>query len=80
VDLLKDLISAGADVNVKDDNGKTPLILAANQGQGECVYPLIAANADLNAQDQAGQTALMVAAGLDRTRIIEALKAAGETK
>ena len=45
------LITKGADVNAKEDNGFTPLHLAALGGRKEVVELLIAKGADVNAKD-----------------------------
>ena len=71
------LIDAGADVNVKDRQGQTPLMLAAYSGNAQCVRKLIAGRADVSARDADGRTALMHVAGLDSEQIVAALKEAG---
>jgi ankyrin repeat protein len=52
------LIAKGADVNVKDDDGSTPLHKAAGLGRKEIVELLIAEDADLNAKTYSSQTPL----------------------
>ena len=42
------MIEAGADVNARLANGRTAVILAAEQGQSQCVELLIEAGADVN--------------------------------
>ena len=58
------LVDAGADVNARDDTGRTPIRYGA--------YPLLVeAGADVNVQDNHGMTPLMwavVAAGIDQVR------------
>ncbi len=53
------LKAAGADLNKKDNNGKTALIQAASEGDTETAQMLIDAGADLNIQDNKGNTALI---------------------
>ena len=43
-------IASGATVNAKDENGKTPLMLAAMHGHSETAKVLIEAGADVNAE------------------------------
>ncbi|MDE2489961.1 MAG: ankyrin repeat domain-containing protein [Elusimicrobia bacterium] len=61
------LIKAGASVNVKDDGGMTPLMVA---GKPDIARALIKAGADVNATDKQGWTPLIYAvskAALDKT-------------
>ena len=43
---VKDAIAAGANVNVKDEHGNTPLLEAARNGHDDVVRALLAAGAD----------------------------------
>ena len=56
------LIDAGADLNIQDSGGGTPLSFAAVVGYTDIARALIDAGADLNIQDNSGQTALHYAA------------------
>jgi ankyrin repeat protein len=53
------LISAGADVNARDEDGRSALTLAVTGQIKEVAETLITAGADVNAQDNYGMTALM---------------------
>ncbi|XP_046551962.1 putative ankyrin repeat protein RF_0381 isoform X2 [Haliotis rubra] len=72
-DIVETLLKAGADINAKDDKGKTPLMTAIEgiskqrEGESNLIPQLIARGANVNAQDSVGQTPLMmaVAAGHD---------------
>jgi uncharacterized protein len=75
-DIATMLIEAHADVNIQDNNGTTPLMLAASLGQTEMAQKLIKAKADLNTQDQNGQTALITAAQEGYSDIVKVLLAA----
>jgi ankyrin repeat protein len=55
-------LDAGVDVNVRDANGNTPLLLAAVYAGPECVELLLKKGADVNAANKAGATPLMRAA------------------
>jgi hypothetical protein len=52
------LLSYGADPNAPDDDGSTPLHLAACMGQASAVRALIAGGAPVNAIDNSGRTPL----------------------
>ena len=55
------LIKAGANINARNAEGMTPLIIAAAEGNAEVAAKLIEAGADLEAKDENGNTALMYA-------------------
>lgn len=68
--LVQLLLERGANPNIRDRNGGTPLMSAASQYHGSCYTPpgaiptmrlLIAHGADVNAQDLGGETALSYA-------------------
>src|SRR5262249_3338205 len=69
-DLLKALIVAHADPNVRltkgDTAGATPMFLAANAGNVAAMRALAAAGADAKIPTKEGTTPLMVAAGVGR--------------
>lgn len=58
-DRLAIFIDAHYDLNTRDDNGYTALILAAYHGQQAAVEQLLQAGADPCSQDKRGNTALM---------------------
>jgi ankyrin repeat protein len=61
-EVIRALLKAKASVNVRSEDGRTPLMFAAQNGKNEHFGDLIAAGADLNAKDDDGWTALMYAA------------------
>jgi len=72
---VKQHLAAGADVNVKDDSGLTPLHYA---GGKEIAEILIAEGADVNAKsDGSGVTPLHFAADRGHTEVVELLITAG---
>src|SRR5262245_46973751 len=50
---IRKLLADGADVNGRDDEGNTPLILASFYASPECVQLLIEKGADVNAANKA---------------------------
>jgi ankyrin repeat protein len=71
------LLAKGVDVNAKDKDGRTALMLASWKGQVEVVKELLAKSADANAKDNYGGTALMFAAQEDHTETVQALLSKG---
>lgn len=61
LEMFKYLLKKGADVNVKNDDGSTALMIASLYGNLEMVKYLIENGADINAKDNDGSTALIYA-------------------
>jgi hypothetical protein len=59
---IKKLLEEGADPNIRDRGGNTPLHFAASKGCAEVARLLLRHGADPNAQDKNGETPLHVAA------------------
>jgi ankyrin repeat protein len=53
------LLDSGANVNMRQHNGMTPLMIACKEGSEKIVEELIKRNADINAQDVMGWTPLI---------------------
>lgn len=78
--VVKALLAAGANPNVRSTDGATPLMTAAASGSVEAVKLLLDQGAELNAKDSArGQTPLMFAAAADRAAVISELLKRGAT-
>jgi ankyrin repeat protein len=75
---VRALVQAGADVNARNNDGSTPLIVAAFLCRTDIVQHLLAHGADKNAKDKAGHTALeSVSAPFDQVKgIYDFLQAA----
>lgn len=71
------LINCGADVNTQDNDGATPLILAACAGDSGVVEVLLNNGAEVNMSEMGGNTALMMAAFFGDIDIVEILLSAG---
>ena len=70
---IKELIDMGADVNQKDETGKTALMEASRRGHKEIAVLLIQKVADVNQKDDYGWTALMWTSRKGRNEIVELL-------
>lgn len=70
VNSLKLLLSLGADVNLRNKEGRTPLMAASTP---QFIELLLAAGADINAKDNEGKTALMRAADSGELTVVKCL-------
>ncbi|MFP4162374.1 MAG: ankyrin repeat domain-containing protein [Chitinispirillaceae bacterium] len=70
---VKQSVENGADVNLADYSGRTPLIEAAWCGSTEIVKLLITKGADVNAADRGGFTALMRASEEGHVPVVKTL-------
>lgn len=77
---VKEMISAGVDVNTKGKDGETALMRAAMKGRVEIVKYLIQKSADVNATDIEGISALDLAEKNGHGRIVKILENAGAQK
>ena len=71
--LLEVLLSAGADLNIKDKEGKTALHEATLGEDEEVALLLIQSGADVNASNNEGVTPLCFASGMGLPRVVSAL-------
>ena len=67
------LIHKGVDVNVQDEKGMTPLMLASQAGHVDLVVKLIEAGANMNIQSNSGDTALIYATKENKINCVQKL-------
>ena len=78
IEVVKQHLAAGANVNVKDDNwGATPLHFAARNGHKDVAELLVVKGAALNTKDDDGRTPLHMVADIGHNGIAELLIAKG---
>ena len=70
---VKRLLNAGAEVNTKDNDGRTALMAASRYGHTEIAKVLISKGADVNARDMIGYTALTMSCVTGHTEIVKFL-------
>ncbi len=73
IETLTVLLDAGADANIQDDDGITPIFKASEQGYVKVVALLLAHQADPNLYDNIGRTPLMIASRNGYQNIVETL-------
>lgn len=73
--LVKELVALNANLEANDEDGMTPIALAANQDQWEAVTELAALNANLGANDKDGMTPIQLASEKGQLEVVEVLKA-----
>ncbi|MCA1959573.1 MAG: ankyrin repeat domain-containing protein [Desulfomonile sp.] len=72
---VRQLLDEGADINAPDEDGVTPCMQAAVQGDAELVELLLQRGADVNRKDAMGSTALSLAIEGGNPRVVKALLA-----
>ena len=62
IEVVSRLLKSGADVNARDERGRTALVLACRQGHTDIVRELVKHGSDVDVKDNSGWTPLMWAA------------------
>lgn len=74
---LRYLLAKGADPNLRDGNGETPMTLAVQAGQPELIQILAASKANANLGNSGGETPLIRAVQRRDLALVRAVLAAG---
>lgn len=77
VDMMRIMVKNGADLNARDDYGRTALMLAVSQNKAAAVKFLLSKGADKNLRESDGYTALDIGIKEKRYQIVQLLRAAG---
>ena len=75
--VVKYLLSSGADINLRDDDGQSPLFVASQKGHCDVVKCLLSAGAYINLRNENGQSPLFVASSSGYYDIVILLTAHG---
>jgi len=70
---VKLLLERGADIETRDDGGKTPLSSAAFPGRVDVVQVLLDSGADIETRDDGGKTPVSLAAKHERADVVRLL-------
>ena len=62
-EIIRILVLSGSNVNAVNKEGKTPLMVAAEEGEDEAVAALLSSGADVNRRTRDGRSAMDVASG-----------------
>ena len=76
-EIIQTLLALGADVNLRDGYGATPLMYLSDKTSPEVLRDLLAAGARLNARDGGGNNAFMIAANSGSVRVLREMIEAG---
>ena len=77
VAMMRIMVKNGADLNARDDYGRTALMLAVSQNKAAAVKFLLSKGADKNLRESDGYTALDIGIKEKRYAIVQLLRAAG---
>ena len=74
LEVVKDAIASGADIETQTKDGSTPLNLASQKGYTEIVKLLLESNADVNIAHTSDSTPLYIASQNGHSQIIKLLE------
>lgn len=68
---IKKLVAGGANVNVRDDHGRTPVMVAAHRKDHKTALALIKAGADLNLLDSEAYDVITISGVIDDVKMVD---------
>lgn len=77
VESVRQILAGGLVLESRDDEGRTPLLVAAIAGYDEIVSEILSHQPNLETRDEGGLSALMVASAVGRAEIVSELLRAG---
>jgi uncharacterized protein len=77
VEIVQELVKAGASIDVRNENGETPLFGAAEQGNINTVQCLLQAGADVDIMDNRDRLPIYMAAAYGYKNVVRELLRAG---
>jgi ankyrin repeat protein len=72
-DVVKCLPSSGADINLRDENGRSSLFTASMNGHCDVVLCLLSSGADINLCDEVGVSPLFIASCKGECDVVKCL-------
>jgi ankyrin repeat protein len=73
-DVVKCLLSSGADINLCDEGGQSPFIVASEEGHCDGLKCLLSFGADINLCDEGGRSPLFAASKGGRCGVVKCLR------
>ena len=77
IEIVKYLVSQGADINIKDSAGKPPLQIAIHEGKVELIKYFLSEKADVNMKDYFNETSLHKATHKGEIEIVKLIVSHG---
>jgi ankyrin repeat protein len=77
MDIVKCLVSSGADINLRNKEGRSPLFVASQRGHCAIVKCLLSSGADINLRKKQGRSPLFEASYFGRYDVVKCLLSSG---
>jgi ankyrin repeat protein len=77
IEIVKYLVSQGADINIKDSSGKTPLQITIHEGRVELINYFLSKDADVDMKDHFNETSLHYATDRGEIEVVKLIVSHG---